>query len=176
MSLTGETATAVCNLMDAQMTSEEFDAAVARNKLLHDCKTKGFKHLQKLGPLDGGVGLKKKPDVIRMNGYDFARVGAKLINEGQTTKAEWARKCGRNAGDLRYYCDKYGIELVRKLNQPIDHEKVYIKARQMINRDGRRMKDTAYRCGVSTTFLRNLFQSKGRAYNATTIKVEKVKS
>jgi len=55
MSLTGETATAICDLMEAQMTSEEFDASIKRNKLLHDCKTKGFKHLMKLGYDFGGI-------------------------------------------------------------------------------------------------------------------------
>ena len=170
-----ETAATICALMDAQITDKEFDRGIERNKLLHDCKTKGFKHLQKLGPLDGGVGIKVKPEVIRMNGYDFARVGAKLVNEGNVTITKWAEQCGRNPGDLRYYCDKYGIELVRKLNPNIDHEKIYIQARQMINRDGRRMKDAARRCGVSVTFLRNLFESKRRVYNPKTIKVEKAK-
>ena len=57
-----ETSATICALMDSQITEEEFDRGIERNKLLHDCKTKGFKHLQKLGPLDGGVGIKVKPE------------------------------------------------------------------------------------------------------------------
>ena len=157
------------------MTEEEFDAAVRRNKLLHDCKVKGFKHLERLGVLAGGVKQKKKPKTVRMDAFEFATMGAKLVNSGQSSIQKWADQAGRNPGDLRYYCNKFGIELVYKIPRHIDRDKVYLKLRQAINRDGRRMKDAAKRAGVSPTFVRTLLKERGRFYNATTVKIEKVK-
>jgi hypothetical protein len=159
--------------MDAQITDKEFDESVARNKLLHDCKTKGFKRLQSLGPYAGGVGIKPKPKVVRVEAYEFANMGAKLVNEGKITISAWAEQCGRNPGDLRYYCNKFGIELNRKMNTERDHDKIYVKARQMINRDGRRLKYVAERCGCSTTLLTTIFKNRGRVYNPKTVKIEK---
>jgi len=173
MNSTVESASVICAIMDAQMTDEEFDAAIARNKLLHDCKTKGFRRLQTLGPHAGGVGIKPKAQIVRVDAFEFANMGAKLVNEGKTTITAWANQCGRNPGDLRYYCDKFGIELVRKMNPDIDHDKIYEKARRLINSNGIRMNPTALRCGVSVTFLRTLFHSRGRVYNQKTIKLEK---
>ncbi len=156
------------------MTEEEFDAAVRRNKLLHDCKTKGFRRLQTLGPHAGGIGIKPKKKTIRMDAFEFATMGAKLVNSGQSSIQAWADQAGRNPGDLRYYCNKFGIELVYKIPRHIDRDKVYLKLRQAINRDGRRMKDAAKRAGVSPTFVRTLLKERGRVYNPTTVKIEKV--
>ena len=175
MSLTAETATAVCDLLEAQMTSAEFDAAVRRNKLLHDCKTKGFKRLQTLGPHAGGVGIKPKQKTVRMDAFEFATMGAKLVNSGQSSIQAWADQAGRNPGDLRYYCNKFGIELVYKSPPNINRDKVYLKLRQAVNRDGRRLKDAARRAGVSPTFVRTLLKERGRFYNAKTVKIERIK-
>ncbi len=162
-------------ILEMHLSSAEFDAAVARNKLLHDCKTKGFKRLQALGWHAGGVDIKEKPKVVRMDPYEFATMGANLVNARKITIAAWADQCGRNPGDLRYYCNKFGIELVRKTIATDEREKIYVKARQMINRYGNRLNVAAQRCGVSATFLHDLFKSKGRVYNSKTIKIERIK-
>jgi hypothetical protein len=173
MSLTGETAKAVCDLMEAQMTSAEFDAAIARNKLLHDCETKGFKHLKSMGANFGGITLKKRKSSLGMSGSEFAAMGAKLVNSGKSTITEWAEKCGRNAGDLRYYCDKYGIELARKRGtyRRCDYETVFPSAKKLINDDGMTLKHAAEALSTSTCRLRYAFKAKGYAYDAKARKV-----
>ena len=175
MSSTAESASTICRLMDAQITDKQFDAAVARNKLLHDCKTKGFKRLKSLGRFAGGIEVKEPPKTIQMDPFEFASMGAKLVNEGKMSIKSWAEQCGRNAWHLRYYCDKYGIELKRKAIPADERERIYVKARQLINRYGNRLNVTAQRCGVSATFLHDIFRSKGRVYNAKTIRIERIK-
>ena len=53
MSATGENAQVICAIMDAQMTSAEFDSELARHRLLAECKAKGFARLATLGHFDG---------------------------------------------------------------------------------------------------------------------------
>ena len=173
MSLTGETAKAVCDLMEAQMTSAEFDGIIKRNKLLHDCKNKGFKHLKAMGANFGGITLKKRKSSLGMSGYEFAMMGAKLVNSGKSTITEWAEKCGRNAGDLRYYCDKYKIELVRKHGsyRRCDYETIFPAAKKLINEEGMTLKYAAEALSASTCRLRYAFKAKGHAYDAKARKV-----
>lgn len=117
MSLTGETATAICDLMESQMTSAEFDAAIQRNKILHDCKTKGFKHLSSLGHKLGGISNKAKKKKMHQ-GKQFqtpkddriAKVRAvnKLRREGVIARSA-AAQCGVCYSTYRLWSAHLGI-------------------------------------------------------------------
>jgi len=117
MSLTGEIATAVCDLMESQITSAEFDASIKRNKLLHDCKTKGFKHLMKLGHDFGGIS-KDAANKKMHAGKQFqtpkderlAKVRAinKLRREGANARSA-ATQCGVPYQTYRHWSANLGI-------------------------------------------------------------------
>ena len=176
MSTTAENAASICALMDAQVSDKEFDESVKRNRLLHECKTKGFSHLEALGSKFGGISKPKDDEPkIRVSDFEFANMGAQMVNSGKMTISEWTSQCGRGCGDLRYYCDKYEIYLVRKRNTPVDRKDIYQKARRMINQSGYRLEKTARRLQCSRTLLRNILKEHGKVYNPKAIKLEKIK-
>jgi len=176
MSITKEHVLAVCTLMDAQLTSAEFDAAIARNKLLYDCKKKGFKHLESIGHHCGGINQAKNKSKPNCSPLEFAKLATRLIQDGMSLK-EATERFGRNAGDLKYYCRKFGIEYKPKFKKKQwDYEKTYLKIRILINEKGYRLKDVAKKLDTSPKLITNIIKSKGRRYNAKKIKVERIKN
>ena len=157
--------------MDAQITSKEFDDAIARNKLLHDCKTKGFKELESLG-LIKQVEKKAAPNYSPL---EFAQLASKMVNNGMTITAATA-EFGRNPGDLKYYCNKFGLEYKATLSKrQWDYDATYKRIYHFINRKGYRVKDVAKKLECSSKLIMDIIGSKGRRYNAKTIKIERVK-
>ena len=49
----------VLDLLSAHETSKEFDRRREANRILHLCKTKGFKHLERIGQIEHGATPKK---------------------------------------------------------------------------------------------------------------------
>lgn len=162
-------------LMDAQITDAEFDEAIARNKFLHECKTKGFKRLQSMGFLSGGIKLSESKPAPQHDPIDFARDGAERVNNGETIRSVCA-EYGRNAGDLRYFCSKFGIQIKpTRAKRTWDYDKTYLKIRRMINGKGYRLKDVARKLECSTRLVVTVIESKGCKYNAKEIKIERIK-
>ncbi len=170
MSTTGENAATMCALLDAQMTSKEFDDAVARNKLLHDCKTKGFADLERLGLIEN-VKRREKPNYTHL---EFAQMGAKMVNEQGRSIKDVCDQFGRNNADLRHFCNKFGIAL-KKRQKRWDYDEAFPKIQRMVNRYGYRLGDVARKLDTSACVLLRILRSKGYKYNAQTIKIRKVK-
>ena len=161
--------------MDSQITSKEFDEAIARNKFLHECKRKGFKQLQSLGHLSGGIKLSESKPAPAHDPIDFAKDGAERVNNGESIKTVCS-EYGRNAGDLRYYCGKFGIYIKpTRARRTWDYDKTYVKVRRLINGQGYRLKDVARKLGCSTRLVVTVIESKGCKYNAKEIKIERIK-
>ena len=159
-------------LMDAQITDKEFDEQIAKNKLLHDCKTKGFKDLESMG-LIRQVTKKAAPNFSPL---EFAQLASKMVNNGMSITAASA-EFGRNAGDLRHYCNKFGIEYKSRFTKrQWDYDKTYVKIRRLINEQGYRLKDAARKLDAAPALLMRIIKIKGRKYNAATIKIERIKS
>ncbi len=166
--------TTALDLLDSQLTSAEFDAYRKRSKFLHDCKTKGFARLKKLGNLAGGIELSKTKSAPQHTPLEFATEAAALVNGGMPiTKA--CEKFGRNSGDLRYYCNKFGIKLDRA-NRTWDHDAMFPKIRHLISRQGYRMKDAARKLDATPGVLAGILKTHGYEYDAKTIKIRKIKT
>lgn len=176
MSGLAEAAREMNALMESQISSQEFDDAVAKNKLLHDCKQKGFSKLLSLGHQSGGISKMKRKRVVLLSDIEFATMGAAEVNAGKTSIGGFAKAHGRNPSDLRYYCEKFGIDLVRKKKRDtLDHDKLYAKARQLINVDGLKLATAVKKCGCSVTLMRKIFTARKRVYNKRTNKLEVMK-
>lgn len=108
--------TAIPNkMLDAQITDAEWNRQRIQAKFMHDCGTKGFKRLKQLGRFHGGIDVKVKSAAPQHTALEFAEGAAAMVNEGMTISRA-CEKFGRNPGDLRYYCGKFGIEL-RKIRK-----------------------------------------------------------
>jgi len=78
----------VLNLLEAHHNDEEFEAMIARNKFLSECKAKGFKQMKRLGLISN----EKKARQPRRYFTDdqkkeFANRAHQLRNEGLTYKS-----------------------------------------------------------------------------------------
>lgn len=72
----------VMDLIEGHQSDEEFAAMIARNRLLHICKTKGFPHLHRLGWIKDQPNndhlIKEKKEQHRNLGFQIAK---KLEND-----------------------------------------------------------------------------------------------
>jgi len=167
--------TEALDLLDSKMTDAEWERNRQRAKFLRDCKTKGFKRLASLGRFKGGIDLAKAKAVQDHTPIEFATEAARMVNEGMTITAA-CEKFGRNPGDLKYYCEKFGIKYRSiKAKRQWDYDATYIKIRRMVNEKGYRLKDAANRLDASPKVLKDILKSKGRTYNAKSIKIERAK-
>ena len=162
--------------MDAHITDKEFDKGIARNKLLHECKTKGFKRLERLGRFNGGF---KKPVADTRPTpeaqSEIAMKATELINEGGLTLAEVSRQMNCSAGSITYYCNKFGIRLGEVKRKVWDHAEVCAFARRRVNRRGYRLSEVARKLGATPPLVINALKSQGYKYDAQLIKIRKVK-
>ena len=163
-------------ILDAQITDAEFKRGIERNKILHDCKTKGFKNLQSMGHLSGGIRLSKmEPAAPEHTPLEFAQKGSQMVQEGKSI-SQAAAAFGRNAGDLKYYCNKFGIHYESKFKKKQwDYDATYRRIRRFMNERGYNIKDTALKIKGSTPLVTNILASKGRFYNVKTKKIERIK-
>ena len=162
-------------LLDSKITDAEFDKAVERHKLLHDCKTKGFSRLKALGRLEGGIDIPVKKAVREHTTLEFATEAARMVNDGMTMTAA-CDLFGRNHGDLKYYCDKFGIEYKSKFaKRQWDYDATYKRILHYINRQGYRLKDAAKKIDCTPKLVMDILKSKGRTYNAQAIRIERIK-
>ena len=160
--------------LDSQITDAEWEANRSRNKLLHDCKTKGFARLSRLGAFHGGIEISEKESAPEHTTLEFAKEAASLVNDQGWSIVRACEKFGRNPGDLRYYCDKFGVGLDRKM-RTWDHEAMFPKIRHLISRQGYRMKDAARELDATPGVLAGILKTHGYEYDAKTIKIRKIK-
>lgn len=163
-------------ILDAQITDAAFKRGIERNKILHDCKTKGFKNLQSMGHLSGGIRLSKmKPAAPEHTPFEFAQKGSQMVREGKSI-SQAAAAFGRNAGDLKYYCNKFGIHYESKFKKKQwDYDATYRRIRRLMNQQGYNIKATSLKIKGSTKLVTNIIASKGRFYNVKTKKIERIK-
>jgi hypothetical protein len=167
--------TEMLDALDAQWTDAEWERNRQHAKFLYDCKTKGFARLARLGASHGGIALSEKESAPEHTTFEFATEAAALVNDQGWTISKACEKFGRNAGDLRYYCEKFGIELNRQM-RTWDYDATFPKIMQLINRKGYRMKDAAKQLKATPGVLNDILKSKGYKYNATTVKIRKIKT
>ena len=167
--------TEALDLVDGLMPFKEWDRERKRAKLLHDCKTKGFARLARLGASHGGIEISEKESAPEHTTLEFATEAAALVNDQGYSISRACERFGRNAVDLRYYCNKFGIELHRKM-RTWDYDATFPKIMRLINRQGYRMKDAAKKLKATPGVLNNILKSKGYKYNAKTVKIRKIKT
>lgn len=95
-------ASRILDTLDAYETDAQFEDRKEKNRLLHLCKTKGFKHLEALGPKYGGIerSVSKKPVTPRVS---------------RRTREEWREEMRQRAiKSLEMYKDGMTIKSIAK--------------------------------------------------------------
>lgn len=145
-----------------------------QSKFLRECKTKGFKLLESRGHLKGGIKQSVDKAAPEHTPLEFAQRASNMVNEGMRI-SEAANKFGRSPGDLRYYCDKFGITLESKFKRKEwDHDATYRRIRRFLNERGYNIKNTAAKIKCSPKLITNIIAAQGRFYNVKTKKIEKI--
>lgn len=99
-------ATSTLDLLEAHHNDEEFDAMIARNKFLSECKAKGFDRMKRLGLISNDRTTKRgirftdyqKKEVasrayqLRKQGLSYQQVRAELGGISETSIRKWMQE------------------------------------------------------------------------------------
>jgi len=181
-----ESAQEMNRLMDAQMTDAEFDAEVARSRFLHECKTKGFKRLEGLSSLGGGIthGIgfgEVIKDVREQVGPKFNDDNRKEVAQRVADRVKAGEPIGAVCKDIgvdqmsaRKWAEKFAIDIPRLKSKPLRISEY--KRRQMIkmvNEDGYRLSDVAKKFGMTLNQMSHRIRAWGYKYDQQKIKLTK---
>jgi len=156
-------------LLDSSLTSKEVDYCLANYKLLHDCKTKGFKMLEKMGLIAMPAKPSARALLTKAESSKLAADAAKLMARGKTCQ-QVADKLGVKEWTLRHHIAK------RRQGKPIKYiDKKLDEAIRLVNEDGYRFMESARMVGVSHKTLRYQMKKRGYQYNSKTVKMEAIK-
>lgn len=154
-------------LLDSSLSSKEFDECLRYHKLKHDCRTKGFKALEKAGLIK----IERTPKRTFISGGDAKQIAAKaavLMAKGKTIK-QVADKLNVQESTLRGYVSKHRQgKPIRNMDAKVD------EVIKLIN-DGYRFLDAARRVGASRDALRYQLKRRGLNYNAKRGELEEYK-
>jgi transposase len=159
--------------LDSQTTDAQVERYRKRHKLLHDCKTKGFPRLRKLGQITDGEPIPEPQ--TNDNRRSIAAMGSVLVNDGlHVSKA--AERCGVSVVSLKHYCKRFGFGLDPEMTR---RDRVTsamcAEAIRLVNDDGLRLSPVAKKLGTTCPHISNSLQRRGYKYNARTVKIERVK-
>ena len=156
-------------LLDSSLTSKEVDHCIANRRLLHDCKTKGFKTLENMGLIVMPEKGASRVFLTKVEAAKIAADAAKLMSKGKTYK-ESAEKLGVKESTLKHHVAK------RRQGKPIkDIKKKIEEVIKLVNEDGYRFLEAARRAGVSHQSLRYQMKNRGYKYNCKAARVEAIK-
>ncbi len=159
----------ILTLLDSSLTSKEVDHCLANHKLIHDCKTKGFKTLEKMGLIVMPEKGESRVFLTKVEARKIAADAAKLMAKGKTLK-ESADKLGVKESTLKHHVAR------RRQGKPIKNINQKIaEVIKLVNEDGYRFLEAARRAGASHQSLRYQMQKRGYKYNFKTVRVEAIK-
>ena len=172
-------------LMDSKVTKAQFEEERKRMKFLHDCKTKGFKNLEKLGQFSGGISQsfrETRHDARKIVGEAFNDANRKQIAEEVAQRVKAGERigaaCERVGVDqmtVRKWADKLGVDIPRLKGVPIrisDKQRCEIIDR--VNKDGLRLKEVAIKYKMTLNQLSQRIRTWGYKYDQRNIKLTKI--
>jgi DNA-binding transcriptional regulator YhcF (GntR family) len=102
-------ATSTLDLLEAHHNDEEFDAMIARNKFLSECKAKGFDRMKRLGLISNDRTTKRGIRFTEDQKKEFASRAYQLRQQGLTYKSIQAELGGITEKSIRDWIKKYDV-------------------------------------------------------------------
>lgn len=162
--------------MDSQITDAQFEAERKRMKFLHDCKTKGFKALERSGQIEHSMRPEpsgkdvKKPQYKEAFRVKILKQALKRYKAGETTD-EIAASFDICKQTLLKWSKTYNMPFPRKLKITICEQDRIIS---LVNKDGYRLTEACRMRGFSIFGVRNAIEKRGFKYNKQKGEFERV--
>ena len=102
-------ARSILDLLEAHHKDEEFDAMIARNKFLNECKTKGFDRMKRLGLIKNDRTTKRGIRFTDKQKMEFASRAYQLRQEGLSYQKIRAKLGGIAEKSIRDWMKKYDV-------------------------------------------------------------------
>lgn len=166
-------ASSLLDTLDAHETDAQFNDRKEKNRLLHLCKTKGFKHLEALGAQCGGIerNADKKPAApkvkqrTREEWREEMRLRAikslEMYNDGMTFTMI-AKELGFNRANIRRDWERFNLD-APAIKRSFDKEKVL----DMVNNKGLSLYKACKSYGVHVTNVKRAMETAGWLYDGT---------
>lgn len=165
-------ATGILNTLDAHETDAQFEDRKEKNRLLHLCKTKGFKHLEALGAKCGGIekNADKKPATpkvkqrTREEWKEEMRQRAiktlKMYKEDGMTLSSIGKALGINPANLRRDWRRFNLD-APAVKRSFDKDRLL----DMVNNQGWSLYKACKSYGVHSTNVRRVMETAGWFYD-----------
>ena len=101
--------TSVLDLLQAHHSDEEFEAMIAKNKLLSECKAKGFDRMKRLGLISNAKSTKRGIRFSEDQKKEFASRAYQLRQQGLTYKSIQDELGGITEKSIRKWMKKYDV-------------------------------------------------------------------
>jgi hypothetical protein len=101
--------TSLLDLLEAHHNDKEFDAMIARNKFLSECKAKGFDRMKRLGLISNDNTTRRGIRFTDEQKKEFASRAHQLRNEGLTYKEIQAELSNISEKSIREWMKKYDV-------------------------------------------------------------------
>ena len=101
--------TSLLDLLEAHHNDKEFDAMIARNKFLRECKAKGFDRMKRLGLISNDNTTRRGIRFTDDQKKEFASRAHQLRNEGLTYKEIQAELSNISEKSIREWMKKYDV-------------------------------------------------------------------
>jgi hypothetical protein len=101
--------TSTLDLLEAHHSDEEFEAMIAKNKFLSECKAKGFDRMKRLGLISDEKTTRRGIRFSEDQKKEFASKAYQLRQQGLTYKSIQAELGGIAEKSIRDWIKKYDV-------------------------------------------------------------------
>lgn len=160
-------------LLDSSLTGDQFERCIQNHKLLHDCKTKGFEKLKKLGLIVVPERLPELTKEEKRDKYKQLAIDAeKLVKSGMTID-QAAGELGVKGHTVNHHCRRHGIKLKpRRVRRKKATDEMINKTIDLINEDGYRVYQACKITDIAHATFHQRIAEMGLAYDKTKVRIE----
>jgi hypothetical protein len=164
-------ATRILDMLQKHQTEAEFDAMIARNKLLAECKSKGFERMKKLGIIASNDKQKRNTGARYTSEQkkEMAHKAAEMIKKGMKMDAIRAALGNISYKSISDWMKKEGIKLDPKRSTKVN----VAKAVKMISEKDMTINQVADRMKCTTCAIKRRLAEIGYKYSHKTHKLIK---
>lgn len=160
-------------LLDSSLTGEQFDRCLQNHKLLHDCKTKGFERLKKLGIIEV---KEREPELTKeekRDKYKQLAIDAEKLVKGGMTIDQAAAELGVKGHTVNHHCRRHGIKLKPgRVRRKKASDQMINKTIDLINNDGYRIYKACKIVDIAHATFYQRISEMGLTYNKTKVRIE----
>jgi hypothetical protein len=164
-------------MLDAQLTSKEFDEQIERHRFLSEVKAKKFTRLEALGIIQKNAKRPAGSHIPKEEKKHIAVTGYAMVTEQDMFPSEVGKHFNILPDTFRAYCKKEGLTLPNNGEIRTRRDALTLsKALDLINLRGQNLLEAADSLELSTAGVTKILGRCGYAYNRDIKKIKRIPS